>query len=102
MVGGLAAELPATSSRALLRSFIFEQETDMKSTLALLILAVLLGGCAIGPAGYGDNRNGYYQDRSYSRGDGYYRDRGYYGDGYYYYRGDGYNRDYSYRGGYTN
>jgi hypothetical protein len=61
----------------------------MKYILTLSILAALLGGCAIVPAGYGDNR-GYYQERGYYRGDGNYRDRDYN-------RGDGY-----YRGGYTN
>ena len=33
------------------------------------------GGCAIVPAGYGGNRDGYYQQRDYNRGDGYYSDR---------------------------
>jgi hypothetical protein len=46
----------------------------MKSILALSLLAIVLGGCAIVPAGYGDNRNGNYQQRDYNRGDGYYRD----------------------------
>ena len=36
-----------------------------KRVLTLAILAALLGGCAIVPAGYGDNRNGYYQQRDY-------------------------------------
>jgi len=53
----------------------------MKCVLILSMLAVLLGGCAIVPAGYGDNRgdnrNGYDQGREYGRGDGYYRDRDY-------------------------
>ena len=65
----------------------------MKYALTLSILAALLGGCAIVPAGYGDNRNGYYQQRDYNdqriynRGDGYYRDRDnsrYYGNDRYY------------------
>ena len=50
----------------------------MKYALILSIAAALLGGCAIVPAGYGDNRYGYYQGREYNRGDGYYRDRDYY------------------------
>jgi hypothetical protein len=50
----------------------------MKYALILSIAAALLGGCAIVPAGYGDNRYGYSQGRDYNRGDGYYRDREYY------------------------
>ena len=50
----------------------------MKYALILSIAVALLGGCAIVPAGYGDNRYGYYQGREYNRGDGYYRDREYY------------------------
>jgi hypothetical protein len=62
----------------------------MKYALTLSILAALLGGCAIVPAGYGDHRNGYYEQRDYNRGDGYYRDGNrYYGnDRYYSYRRD--------------
>jgi hypothetical protein len=56
-------------------SLTFEQGTNMKNTLALAILAVLLGGCAIAPMGNGANRDGYYQQRDYNRGDSYYRDR---------------------------
>lgn len=74
----------------------------MKNVLILSILAAALGGCAIVPAGYDDNREGYYQERGYNRGDGYYQERGYdRGDGYYGYRD--YNRrdwndhDYNYR-----
>jgi hypothetical protein len=67
----------------------------MKHSLILSILAALLGGCAIVPAGYGDHRDGYYQERRYDRGDGSYRDR-------YYNQGDGNYRDYSYRGRYDN
>jgi hypothetical protein len=67
----------------------------MKYALTLSILAALLGGCAIGPAGYGDNRDGYYQDRSYYRSDGYYRDRNYNS-------GDRYYRDSRYPDGYIN
>ncbi len=63
----------------------------MKSIFILSILAALLGGCVIAPIGYGDNRDGYHGERSYSRGDGYYRDSGYH-------RGDGYFHDYSYHG----
>jgi len=59
----------------------------MKYILIFSILASLLGGCVIVPAGSGDNR-GYYQERGYYRGDGNYRDRDYN-------RGDGYYRDYS-------
>jgi hypothetical protein len=71
--------------------FAFERGTDMKYILILSILAALLGGCAIVPAGYGDHRDGYsYRERGYNRGDGNYRDR-------YYYQGDGNYRDYSYR-----
>jgi hypothetical protein len=57
----------------------------MKYVLILSILAALLGGCAYGPRGYGDNRDGYYQER------GYYRNVGGY------FRNDGYSRDYNYR-----
>jgi hypothetical protein len=57
--------------------------------------------CAIGPAGYGDSRNGYYQDRSYNRGDGYNRDRSYYRDRDYN-RGEENYRYYSYRREYGN
>lgn len=49
----------------------------MKYILVLSIVAALLGGCVVAPAGYGDNRNGYYRERGYNRGDGYYRDRSY-------------------------
>jgi hypothetical protein len=63
----------------------------MKSILILSILAALLGGCASVPAGYGENRDGYYRERGYNRGDNNYRDRDYY-------RGDGNYRDYDYRG----
>jgi hypothetical protein len=80
----------------------------MKYILSLSIVAAVLGGCAIVPAGYGDSRDGYYQERGgYSRGDVYYQERGYSsGDGNYgyrvYNRGNGYDRDYSYRRGYSN
>jgi len=69
----------------------------MKSTLVLSLLAALLGGCAIGPPGYGYYRGGYDQDRSYNRSDGYNRDRGYYRDRDYD-RRDGNYGDYNYRG----
>ena len=49
----------------------------MKYILVLSCLAVLLGGCVIVPAGYGDHRDGYYQGSGYNRGDGNYRDRDY-------------------------
>ncbi len=61
----------------------------LKSILILSILAALLGGCVVVPAGYGDNRNGYYGERGYNRGDG--------GDRNYNQR-DGNYRDYDYRG----
>ena len=67
----------------------------MKYILILTILAALLGGCAIAPAGYGDNRGDYYRERGYNRGDGNYRDRNYY-------RGDWNYRNYSYRGEHGN
>ena len=51
----------------------FEQGADMKFILIFSIVAAVLGGCAIVPAGYGDNRDGYYGDRGYNRGDGSYR-----------------------------
>lgn len=63
----------------------------MKYVLIVLIFAATLGGCAIiVPAGYGDNRAGYYGDQGYNRGDGSYRTRDYA-------HGDGSYRDYSYR-----
>jgi hypothetical protein len=52
------------------------EETTMKLILVLAAAAAMLGGCAFGPAGYGDHRDGYYGDRGY-RGDGNYRDYGY-------------------------
>ena len=64
----------------------------MKYILILSILAALLGGCVIAPAGYGDNRGDYYRERGYNRGDSNYRDRAYN-------RGYGNYRDYNYRGG---
>jgi hypothetical protein len=51
----------------------------MKNTLLLLLLAAVLGGCAIVPygSGYGDDgRGGYHRDRGYDRGDGDRRDYG--------------------------
>ena len=62
----------------------------MKFILIFSIVAAVLGGCAIVPAGYGDNRDGYYGDRGYNRGDGSYRGRDYN-------RGDGNYRDYNNR-----
>lgn len=56
----------------------------MKYILILSILAALLGGCAVVPAGYGD------RERGYNRGDGSYLDRDY-NDGNYR------NYNYSYR-----
>ena len=67
----------------------------MKYTLIIAIVAALLGGCAFGPARYGDHRDGYYQERSYTRSEAN-RDREYY-----YYRGDPNYREYSYRNWYT-
>lgn len=58
----------------------------MKLVLVLSILAAFLGGCASGPGWYGDNRDAYYQERGYYRG-----------DGGYVYRDDGSGRDYYYR-----
>ena len=54
-----------------------------KYALMLSLLAALLGGCAIVPAGYGDRRDGYSQERDYRHH-------------------DGYGRDYEYRGQYNN
>jgi hypothetical protein len=67
----------------------------MKYILIFSIVAAMLGGCAIVPAGYGDQRNGYYQQRDYQRGGGYDRDR-------YFNQNDRNYRDYSYRGGQGN
>ena len=82
-----------TEGRALVES-ILERATDMKHIpkyiLISSILAAMLGGCVIVPAGHGDNRDGYYGERDYNRGDGNYRGRGN--------RGDGNYRDYNYRG----
>jgi hypothetical protein len=61
-----------------IHSIIFEQGTDMKYILILSILASL-GGCIITPAGHGDNREGYYRERGYDRGDVYSRDDNYRG-----------------------
>jgi hypothetical protein len=55
----------------------------MKYCVILLILAALLGGCAVAPAAYGDG------ERAYNRGDGSYRN-GDYNDANYHH--------YSYRG----
>ena len=49
----------------------------MKYILIFSILAALLGGCVIAPAGYGDNRADYYRERGYNRGDSNYQDRGF-------------------------
>jgi hypothetical protein len=51
----------------------------MKRILIFSTLVILLGGCAIVPAGYGygDTRDG-YRERGYDRGQGNYRG---YGDG---------------------
>lgn len=54
----------------------------MKYILILSIIAASLGGCVIVPAGYGDNRDGYY-----NHNDGNYHN-------YSYYRG---NQGYAYR-----
>jgi hypothetical protein len=51
----------------------------MKYFLILSILTASLGGCVIAPAGY--DRDGYYRDRGYNRGDGNYRDYRYGGYG---------------------
>jgi hypothetical protein len=61
----------------------------MKHVLMCSILVITLGGCAIVPAGYGDQRNGYYPERSYNR-DGYHGDR-------HYNQNDRHYRDYGYR-----
>ena len=42
----------------------------MRYILILSILAVSLGGCVVVPAGYDNNRGGYYQDHGYDRGQG--------------------------------
>lgn len=42
----------------------------MKYLFIFAILAALLGGCVLVPAGYGDNRGGYYQDHRYNRDEG--------------------------------
>ena len=63
-------------------------DANMKTSLVLLLVVAALGGCAIGPAGYGDGRNDYYGERAYDRGNsGYqyqhrdgYRGNGNYGD----------------------
>ena len=65
------------------------QGLHMKPIVIYSILVITLGGCAIVPAGYGDQRTGYYQERSYNR-DAYYRDR-------YYNQYDRNYRDYGYR-----
>ena len=58
------------ASRDLIHWMIFERETTMKYILILSILAASLGGCVLAPAGYDDNRGGYYQEHGYNRGDG--------------------------------
>jgi hypothetical protein len=81
---GLPSQLSRAVSRAFLHSIIFEQGIGMKYILILSILA-LLGGCIITPAGHGDNRDGYYHEGGYDRGDVYSRDynyRGYQGNPY--------------------
>jgi len=68
----------------------------MKYILISSILPVMLGRCVIVPAGYVagyvDNRDGYYGDQGYNRGNGNCRGRDYN-------RGGGNYRDYNYRGG---
>jgi hypothetical protein len=59
----------------------------MKYVLIFSILATLLGGCVIAPAGYGDSRGDYGRERGYYRGDGN-RDYGYRGERSY--QGDSY------------
>ena len=59
----------------------------MKYILILSILAASLGGCVLAPIGY--DRDGYYRERGYHRGDGNYRD--------YRYRGEYGNQGSSYR-----
>ena len=60
----------------------------MKRILTASLLAAILGGCAIVPMGYGDNRggyergDGYHRSYDYNRGDGYYR-HGYYNQPYF-------------------
>jgi hypothetical protein len=66
---------------------IFERGTDMKCILILSILAALLAGCAVVPAGYGD------RERGYNRGEDNYRDRDF---------NDGNFRHYSFRGEHGN
>jgi hypothetical protein len=61
------------------------EEPMMKHVVILALLAVLLGGCVVAPAGYryrdGDNDRHYRYERGYGRGYGYgyggygYRDR---------------------------
>jgi hypothetical protein len=81
--GGFPPHLSEIVSRAI-QSIIFEPGTDMKYILILSIIAALLGGCVIVPAGYGDNRDGYYKYN-----DGNYRN--------YSYRSDRGNQGYAYR-----
>jgi hypothetical protein len=73
----LAPALPVhlfwTASRNLIHWMIFQRETTMKYILILSILAASLGGCVLAPAGYDDNRGGYYQDHGYNHGDGNFR-----------------------------
>jgi hypothetical protein len=57
----------------------------LKYILILSILAALLGGCVVVPAGSGDNRDSYYGERGYYREHNYNRHDGNYSD--YYYRG---------------
>ena len=69
----------------------------MKRILSLALLSLVLGGCALVPAGRYDGDG--YRGQGYYRGDGY-RDEGHYRrDGYRdgyggYYRGDAYYRGY--------
>jgi len=81
---GLEAADIRIASRVPVQSTHLDEGTDMKHAFVLAIVAAALGGCAIVPAGYGDYRGGYYQERSYNRGEVY--DRDYHRD-----------RDYNYR-----
>ena len=61
----------------------------MKHVLLFSLLVASLGGCAIYPVGYGEQRGGYYQGPGYNRGeihersdrrDQYYDNRSYQGN----------------------
>jgi hypothetical protein len=59
-----------------------QKEIAMKRFLIFSLLAALLGGCVVVPAGDPYRGHGYYRGNGYYRGDGYYRgydNRGYWG-----------------------